>query len=153
MLLNIEPNEGNHFISFVLHCSIRANVVQSLWLNSYNVVFRWEAVERESGLQLIHKCGTLDMARRGTSGYEILNKNSEASDRQGITYDYFFSYFEIMLCFLSFSFFFTLCLWFISLIWKINLEVHETNEKLKARTALIHPILIVVIFVTQWLHI
>ena len=50
----------------------------------HNLLCRWEDVERESGLQLVHKCGSVQVARKETGGIESLEKYAKALDQYSI---------------------------------------------------------------------
>ncbi|XP_077982862.1 monomeric sarcosine oxidase-like [Glandiceps talaboti] len=47
----------------------------------------FEEVERESGLQLVYKCGGLEFARSGSAGTRIIELYAEAMDKQNIPYE------------------------------------------------------------------
>ena len=47
-------------------------------------VDRWRQVEKESGVQLLHLHGSLDLARRGTRGIDTLHRYEQAMARQNI---------------------------------------------------------------------
>ena len=47
-------------------------------------VLRWAEVERESGIKLVHKTGSLDIAVKGTSGMDKLQSNAKAMDDSNI---------------------------------------------------------------------
>ena len=40
--------------------------------------FRWEAVEEESGVQVVHKTGSLDLAVKGTQAETFLENFAKA---------------------------------------------------------------------------
>lgn len=47
----------------------------------------WSEVERQSGLQLVHKTGILELSQKGTAGIETLDASAVAMDKQNIRYE------------------------------------------------------------------
>ena len=61
----------------------------SKWLDAYNHIksafeLRWAEVEHESGIKLVHKTGSLDIAVKGTSGMDTLQSYAKAMDDSNI---------------------------------------------------------------------
>ncbi len=50
----------------------------------YLFVHRWEELERESGMQVVHRSGSCVMGRKGTVGESSVNSYASAMKKQNI---------------------------------------------------------------------